>query len=49
MDSIRSVLKTTEEIVTQARLNQIAKEHRSIGSILDDREIFPLEVNSIRN
>ena len=49
MDSIRSVLKTTEEIVTQARLNQIAKEHRSIGSILDDREIFPLEVNSIRH
>lgn len=44
MDSIRSVLKTTEELVTQARLNQIAKEHRSIGSILDDREIFSLEV-----
>ena len=44
MDSIRSVLKTTEELVTQARLNQIAREHRSIGSILDDREIFALEV-----
>jgi hypothetical protein len=45
---IRSVLKKTEELVTQSRLNQIAKEHRSIGSILDDRQIFALEVHRIK-
>ena len=38
------MLRTTEELVAQSRLNQIAKEHKSIGSILDDREIFALEV-----
>eukprot|EP00597_Dinobryon_sp_UTEXLB2267_P012120 CAMPEP_0170113234 /NCGR_PEP_ID=MMETSP0020_2-20130122/9737_1 /TAXON_ID=98059 /ORGANISM="Dinobryon sp., Strain UTEXLB2267" /LENGTH=1097 /DNA_ID=CAMNT_0010339491 /DNA_START=44 /DNA_END=3337 /DNA_ORIENTATION=+ len=44
MDSkIRSMLRTTEELVAQSRLNQIAREHKSIGSILDDREIFALE------
>ena len=45
MDSkMRTVLKTTEELVTQSRLNQIARDHKSIGSILDDRTVFPLEV-----
>lgn len=37
------LLKATEEIVAQARLDQIAKEHKSIGSLLDTRVIQPLE------
>lgn len=37
------LLRTTEEIVAQARLDQIAKDHKSIGSILDTRAVQPLE------
>ena len=39
----KSTLKSTEELVIQARLNQIAKEHRSIGSVLDKRTLFDIE------
>ena len=39
----KSALKSTEELVTQARLNQIAKEHRSLGSILDKRTLYDIE------
>ncbi len=38
-----AILKSAAELVTQARLHQIAKEHQSIGSILDDRCLYPLE------
>ena len=40
---LRAILKSTEELVTQARLMDIANKHRSIGSILDHRTIHPLE------
>lgn len=43
------VFKTTEEIVFEERLNQIAREHKSIGAILDQRQLFPLdEIKPIR-
>ncbi len=40
---LKAILKSTEELVTQARLKDIAKEHQSIGSILDDRCLYALE------
>lgn len=40
---IKSLLKSTEEMVTKARLDQIAREHKSIGNILDNRTIFEVE------
>jgi len=42
-NKMKSILKSTEELVTQARLNQITKEHRSIGAILDDRIMYDLD------
>ena len=43
MDPFKSALKSTEELVTQARLNQIAKDHQSIGTVLDNRCLFDIE------
>jgi hypothetical protein len=40
---LRAILKSTEELVTKARLSQIAKEHQSIGSTLDDRCLYAIE------
>lgn len=37
------MLKSLEELVTESRLDQIAREHKSIGAILDKRQVFPLE------
>jgi hypothetical protein len=37
------ILKATEELVAAARLEIIARENKSIGSILDTRVIQPLE------
>jgi hypothetical protein len=39
----QKLLRQTEEIVTAARLEQIAKDHKSIGSVLDTRRIQPLD------
>lgn len=46
---LKSILKSTEELVTQARLNDIAREHQSIGSILDNRCLYALEVPKKRD
>jgi hypothetical protein len=40
---LRAILKSTEDLVTKARLSQIAKEHQSIGSTLDDRCLYAIE------
>jgi hypothetical protein len=37
------LLRATEELVTATRLEQIAKDNKSIGSILDTRIIQPLD------
>ena len=39
----KALLRASEEMVAQARLNTIAKDHRSMGSMLDDRMLFRLE------
>ena len=35
--------KTAEKTVSKIRLKQIEREHRSIGSIIDDRHVYELE------
>eukprot|EP01039_Chlorochromonas_danica_P008376 gene8376-9232_t len=42
-DQFDEILKQTEAILTEARLNQIAKENKSIGAILDTRQLYPIE------
>lgn len=42
-------MKATEELVTKARLDQIAREHKSIGAILDDRVLYKIEEPKKRN
>jgi len=37
------MLKNLEELVTESRLDQIAREHKSIGAILDKRHVFSLD------
>jgi hypothetical protein len=43
MSNDHKILKATEELVTAARLDQIARENKSIGSILDTRILQPLD------
>jgi hypothetical protein len=45
----QKLLRQTEEIVTAARLEQIAKDHKSIGSVLDNRRIQPLDDTRFSN
>jgi hypothetical protein len=47
--NFRSLMKATEELVTKARLDQIAREHKSIGAILDDRVLYKIEEPKKRN
>eukprot|EP01038_Epipyxis_sp_PR26KG_P010993 gene10993-14767_t len=37
------MLRGTEELVRQARMTRISHEHRSIGDILDNRNVYELE------
>lgn len=41
--NFRSMMKSTEELVTKARLDQIARENKSMGAILDNRELYKIE------
>ena len=45
----KSLMKATEEMVTKARLDQIARDHKSMGSILDDRVLYKIEEPKKRN
>lgn len=47
--NFKALMKQTEELVTKARLDQIAREHKSIGAILDDRVLFKIEEPKKRN
>lgn len=42
-NDLKALLKTTEDIVAQARLHKIAKEHKSVGAQLDTRLIYPVD------
>jgi hypothetical protein len=42
-NNMKALLKSSEELVTQARLRKIAKDHMSIGSLLDTRTVFALD------
>jgi hypothetical protein len=41
--NFKALMKETEEMVVKARLDQIAREHKSIGAILDDRVLYKIE------
>jgi hypothetical protein len=43
------LMKATEELVTKARLDQIARDHKSMGAVLDDRTLFKIEEPMKRN
>ncbi len=45
----KSLMKATEEMVAKARLDQIARDHKSMGSILDDRVLYKIEEPKKRN
>lgn len=42
-DRLRLQMKEIEDMVTKARLDQIAREHKSIGAVLDDRVLYKIE------
>jgi len=47
--NFKSLMKATEEMVTKARLDQIARDHKSMGAILDDRVLYKIEEPKKRN
>lgn len=47
--NFKSLMKQTEDLVAKARLDQIARDHKSIGSILDDRILYKIEEPKKRN
>ena len=41
--NLKASLKDAEDMVTQARLDEIARQNKSIGALLDNRVLYKVE------